>query len=143
MPEKNGTITKKLERIKNAKNENKVQISEKWQEAVTHYSVLNEFFLKTKEWNLIISELEVEIKTWRMHQIRVHLADLWNPILWDKIYWNKKLNAFLEKNYWLERQALHAWKIEFFHYGKEKKMKLEARIKDDLKDFIKKEFKSN
>ncbi|MDR3150902.1 MAG: hypothetical protein LBU14_04895 [Candidatus Peribacteria bacterium] len=29
MPEKNGTITKKLERIKNAKNENKVQISEK------------------------------------------------------------------------------------------------------------------
>jgi 23S rRNA-/tRNA-specific pseudouridylate synthase len=49
IPKKNGTITKKLERIENAKNENKVQISEKGQKAVTHYKVLNEIGLKTSE----------------------------------------------------------------------------------------------
>jgi 23S rRNA-/tRNA-specific pseudouridylate synthase len=73
-----------------------------------------------------------------MHQIRVHMASLWNPILWDKAYWDKKINAFLKNNYWLQRQALHAWKIEFFHYTRKKTMKLEARLKDDLKDFISK-----
>jgi 23S rRNA-/tRNA-specific pseudouridylate synthase len=49
MMKKNGTITKKLERIENAKNENKVQISEKGQNAITHYKVLNEIDLKTNE----------------------------------------------------------------------------------------------
>lgn len=100
--------------------------------------MLKEHNLNTKEWNLIISELEVNIETWRMHQIRVHLASLWNPIVWDKIYWDKKINAFFARNYWLKRQALHAWKIEFFHYSRNKIMKLEARIKEDLKKFINK-----
>jgi 23S rRNA-/tRNA-specific pseudouridylate synthase len=36
----------------------------------------------------------------------------------------------------LERQALHAWKIEFFHYNKDRNMKLEARIKKDIKEFL-------
>jgi len=66
------------------------------------------------------------------------MASLWNPIIWDKTYWNKKLNSFFERNFWLKRQALHAWKIEFFHYWRDKVMKLEARIKEDLKEFIEK-----
>jgi 23S rRNA-/tRNA-specific pseudouridylate synthase len=150
MPEKKGTIAKKLERIDNQHfsssstekiwnlKYHKVIVSEKGQKAITHYKVLNEINLKTNEWDLLFSELEVEIETWRMHQIRVHLSELWNPILWDKIYWNKKLNAFLEKNYWLKRQILHAWKIEFFHYDKGENMKLEARIKEDIKEFLEK-----
>ena len=135
---KQWTITKKLKRIENAKNENKVQVSESGLTAVSKYTLLKEHTLKTKEWNLIISEVEVNIETGRMHQIRVHMASLWNPILWDKAYWDKKINAFLKNNYWLQRQALHAWKIEFFHYTRKKIMKLEARLKDDLKDFISK-----
>jgi len=135
---KQWTITKKLKRIENAKNENKVQVSESGLTAVSKYTLLKEHTLKTKEWNLIISEVEVNIETGRMHQIRVHMASLWNPILWDKAYWDKKINAFLKNNYWLQRQALHAWKIEFFHYGRKKIMKLEARLKEDLKDFINK-----
>ena len=135
---KEGTITKKLLRIENAKNENKVQVSEKWLTAISHYKLLKEHNLKTKEGNLTLSEVEVQIETWRMHQIRVHMASLGNPILWDKAYWDKKLNSFLERNYWLTRQALHAWKIEFFHYGRNKAMQLEARVKDDLVEFVKK-----
>ena len=131
-----GTIKKKLLRIEWAKNENKVQVSEKGQNAVSHYKLLKEHNLQTKEWSIIISEVEVQIETGRMHQIRVHLASLGNPIIWDKAYGDKKLNSFIERHYWLKRQALHAWKIEFFHYGRKKSMELTARIKKDLKMFL-------
>lgn len=133
---KDWTITKKLKRIENAKSENKVQVSESWQTAISHYKLLKEHILKIKEGELIISEVEVTIETGRMHQIRVHMASLWNPILWDKAYWDKKINAFLERNYGLSRQMLHAWKIWFFHYSRNKNFSLEAKIKDDMKKFL-------
>ena len=133
---KKWTIKKNLLRIEDAKNENKVQVSEKWQTAISHYKLLKEHILQTEQGVLILSEVEIEIETGRMHQIRVHMASIWNPILWDKAYWDKKINSFFERNYGLNRQALHAWKIEFFHYTREKVMKLEARIKDDLTNFI-------
>ncbi len=139
LPKKKWTIKDKLFRIENAKNENKVQVNEeKWQTAITHYKTIKEHILQTKEWVLILTEVEIEIETGRMHQIRVHMSHIWNPILLDKTYWNKKLNSFFERNYWLSRQALHAWKIEFSHYSRDKIMKLEAKIKNDLIEFISK-----
>jgi len=33
---------------------------------------------------------------------------------------------------------LHAWKIDFQHPGKKKKIHVEARLKKDMKDFINK-----
>lgn len=133
---KSWTITKKLKRIENAINENKVQVSESGQTAISHYVLLNEYNLKTREWDMIISEVEVKIETWRMHQIRVHMASLWNPILWDKSYWDKKINAFLSKNYWLKRHMLHAWKISFFHYARKKELNITANLKNDMKQFL-------
>lgn len=135
LPNKSWTIDKKLLRIEWARNEDKVQISPDWQTAITNYKVLSEKILKTPTWDKVISEVEVEILTWRMHQIRVHMMSLWCPILWDNKYWDKQFNAYLLKNFWLKRQALHAWKIEFFHYGKDKKVSLEARVKGDLSEF--------
>jgi 23S rRNA-/tRNA-specific pseudouridylate synthase len=133
---KEWTIKKKLERIENAKDENKVKVSNSGQEAITHYKVLKEHEVKTKEWSVFFSELEVRIETGRMHQIRVHLASIWNPILWDKTYWDKKLNSFFERNFWVKRQLLHSWKIKFFHYGRNKEMCLEARMKEDMERMI-------
>lgn len=136
LDKKKWTIKKNLLRIEGAKNQNKVQISDEWQKAVTHYKLIKEHILKTKDEIQVLSEIEVQIETGRMHQIRVHMASIWNPIVWDKTYWNKRLNYFFEKNYWLKRHALHAWKIEFFHYPRNEKIKLKAKIKKDLKDFI-------
>ena len=133
---KRWTIKKNLLRIENAQNENKVRVDESGLTAVTHYNTIKEHILQTKQGVVILTEVEIEIETGRMHQIRVHMASLWNPIVWDKAYWDKKLNSFFERNFWLKRQALHAWKIEFFHYTRDKVMKLEARVKEDLINFI-------
>lgn len=137
VPRKSGTITKKLKRIENAKNENKVQVSDKWLEAVTHYKLIDEYNLKLPLWDQTISTLEITIETGRMHQIRVHMAALWNPILWDKSYGEKKLNAYFAKYFNITRQMLHAWKIEFQHPATKKKIRLEAKTKPDMINFIK------
>jgi len=135
---KKWTIKAPLLRIENAINEAKVRVDNTWLRAVTYYNTIAEHIIQTKEWAIVLTELEIEIETWRMHQIRVHMASLWNPVLGDKAYWDKKINSFFERNYWLTRQTLHAHKIEFFHYWRDKTMILEAKIKDDLIEFIKK-----
>jgi RluA family pseudouridine synthase len=137
LSKKKWIIEKKLLRIPDAVNENKVQISEKWQEAITKYKVLNEIHFSTPQWPQIISEVEVEIITGRMHQIRVHFANEWTPIVWDNKYGNIQFNSYLNKNFWLFRQALHSWKIDFFHYGKNKTVSFEAKLKPDLISFVK------
>ncbi len=133
-----GTIRKKLKRIENAKNENKVQVSDSGQEAITHYKVFRESSVKIPDGVQYISCLEVTIETGRMHQIRVHMAALGNPILGDKTYGNKKLNGYFAKHFWVTRQMLHAWKIGFTHPKRAKKMMLEARPKKDMIEFVKK-----
>lgn len=133
-----GTIKKNLLRIENAKNEAKVQVSEKGQTAISHYKKIREHCIKAPQGDIWVSEVEVQIETGRMHQIRVHMKALWNPLLWDKSYGDKKLNTYFARNFWLTRQALHAWKIDFFHYGRNKNMQLTARPKKDLVDFLNK-----
>ncbi len=138
LPQKSGTITKKLLRIENAKNQNKVQISDEGQTAVSHYKLVEEFSVGTDNWKQNISVVEVEIETGRMHQIRVHLASLKCPIVWDKTYGNKSLNYYFEKKFWVRRQMLHAYKISFFHYGRKKQLDLTAKLKDDMESFLEK-----
>lgn len=136
LPHASWVIDKKLLRIEWAKNEDKVQVSDSGQTAISHYKVLQEYTLNTPQQEYIISEVEVEILTWRMHQIRVHLASEWCPIIWDNKYGNKVMNTYFSKHFDQQRQCLHAWKIEFFHYGKQKNMILQAKIKSDLEKFL-------
>lgn len=129
-------IDKKILRLEKAVNENKVRIDEEGQKALTLYEVVWEYSIKTKEWDLHISALEVEIKTWRMHQIRLHMQSIWHPIIWDKTYWDKKINWFLEKNYNISRQMLHSYKIDLFYPPRDKNISLNAKLKKDMQDFI-------
>ena len=133
---KSWVINKKLLRVENAKNENKVQVSENGKKAITIYKVVWEYELETKNWKETISILEVKIKTGRMHQIRVHLSYLWNPIIWDNRYWDKKKNAYIAKELLLKRQALHSKEIELFHYGINRKLIFEAPLKKDMQKFL-------
>ena len=48
--------------------------------------------------------LELQILTWRTHQIRYHLSNHWLPILWDYLYWRENENIPMQ---------LTAWKLEY------------------------------
>lgn len=77
-------------------------------EALTHYS------LKQRFQNLDL--LEVQPKTGRMHQIRVHLFALGHPIVGDTLYFFKDLRRSIS-NIKPERHLLHAGKLEFDFLG--------------------------
>jgi 23S rRNA pseudouridine1911/1915/1917 synthase len=55
--------------------------------------------------------LEVRLETGRMHQIRVHLAAIGHPVVGDQTY-GKRASSMIKN---LNRQFLHASKLEFAH----------------------------
>lgn len=78
--------------------------------------------------------IKIKIETGRTHQIRVHLASIGYPILWDKTYWNPRVNKEIATTYQLHRQALHAWQLDLKLYWKD--IHFEAPLKDDMKRII-------
>lgn len=78
--------------------------------------------------------VEVDLLTGRTHQIRVHLASIGFPILGDKIYGRNKTNIEVFEKYWLARQWLHAFRLEFCLFGED--FTFEAPLKDDLKKIL-------
>ncbi len=82
--------------------------------AITHGEVLgyidNEY-----------SVIKVDLETWRTHQIRVHLASIWYPILWDSVYGNSKINKRVATLYQIHRQMLHAREFHIDLYGQNEK----------------------
>ncbi len=78
--------------------------------------------------------LRVKLETGRTHQIRVHLASIWFPILGDSVYGNKKANTEAKTLYQLKRQALHAYSLEFELYGNTKRF--EWPLKSDMMRMI-------
>jgi 23S rRNA pseudouridine955/2504/2580 synthase len=88
-------IEKKLERFYSKKfGSSHMKVSENWQEAKT------EIWNQRSKNNPVLWEVslvKVKLYTWRMHQIRVHLASESLPILGDIIYWNPAANRQLYK----------------------------------------------
>ncbi|MGN8800146.1 RluA family pseudouridine synthase [Candidatus Merdisoma sp. HCP28S3_D10] len=56
--------------------------------------------------------LEINLITGRSHQIRAHLASSGHPLIGDAKYGNPKVNAEFRKNFGLEYQLLHAYRLE-------------------------------
>lgn len=81
------------------------------------------------------SLLEVELKTGRTHQIRVHLAHLGYPIAGDDKYGDFSLNKDLQKT-GLKRMFLHAAKLNFLHPLNRQAIELQVPLPDDLRGFL-------
>ena len=103
--EKDGEIKAPL--IKDEK-EGKVRIGslkEGAKEAYTKYHVLKKY----KNYTL----LEIEIRTGRTHQIRVHMASIGHPVAGDPKYGHFKQNREFKEKYHYDSQFLHAYSITF------------------------------
>ena len=81
------------------------------------------------------SLVEVELKTGRTHQIRVHLAHLGFPLAGDDKYGDFPLNKDLQKA-GLKRMFLHAAKLDFRHPVGEQEISLKAPLPKELRDFL-------
>lgn len=92
--------------------------------AITHYKVLKEFNIK----DTICSELLINLETGRTHQIRVHLAHLGHPIIGDSLYGNESSL--------INRQALHAYEVQFIHPITKNKMKIISEVPKDIQNLL-------
>ena len=81
------------------------------------------------------SLVEVELKTGRTHQIRVHLANLGFPIAGDDKYGDFNLNRELQKA-GLKRMFLHAAKLSLPHPLSGERLTLEAPLPHELTSFV-------
>ncbi|MCE1170892.1 MAG: RluA family pseudouridine synthase [Azovibrio sp.] len=81
------------------------------------------------------SLVEVELKTGRTHQIRVHLSHAGFPLYGDDKYGDFALNKQLEKA-GLKRMFLHAARLGFQHPLTDRLIELEAPLPPELQAFV-------
>ena len=81
------------------------------------------------------SLMEVDLRTGRMHQIRVHAAHMGRPIAGDQKYGDADFNALM-KSRGLKRLFLHAASLEFFHPGLREKIRVDAPLGDELEGVL-------
>lgn len=87
------------------------------QPACTHYRVLSR--IADYSW------VELELKTGRTHQIRVHMSYLGHPLLGDDLYGGTRER--------IARQALHARRLAFIHPRTRELMILEDPLPSDMR----------
>jgi 23S rRNA pseudouridine1911/1915/1917 synthase len=104
---------------------------EKIRPAITEYKVIKHLRFHNNDLTLI----EAMPKTGRMHQIRVHLKYIGCPIIGDPLY-NTKPSRTISTELGINRQFLHASKLEFAHPIAKKMIKFESPLPEDLKNIM-------
>lgn len=108
------------------------------QSALTHY--------RTVRSNDLYSLVELHPKTGRTHQLRVHMSAIGCPLVGDKIYGGDE-SIFLEqlagnlsdeskRKLVLDRHALHACRLRFFHPMRNETLELEAPLPQDMRALV-------
>ena len=82
--------------------------------------------------------LEIDLKTGRTHQARVHCAAIGHPVVGDAAYarkgrWKGLLDEETQKVVAaVRRQMLHAWRLAFFHPHTGILMTFESPMPEDM-----------
>lgn len=116
-----GTLNRPIGRKDNSTIEREINY-EHGEKAITHYYRIEQF----GNYQLAAFQLE----TGRTHQIRVHMSSINAPLVGDTLY-NTKPSATL-----MNRQALHAYRINFPHPISGKTMKFVAPVPEDMTSFL-------
>jgi 23S rRNA pseudouridine955/2504/2580 synthase len=111
--------------------ERRVRVSAEGKEAHSVMRLQGRYATPLGEFSL----LEVELRTGRTHQIRVHLAHLGFPILGDEKYGDFALNKDLQKA-GLKRMFLHAASMRLPHPLTGANLNLEAFLPPELAVFL-------
>jgi 23S rRNA pseudouridine1911/1915/1917 synthase len=87
--------------------------------------------------------IDINLKTGRTHQIRVHCAAIGHPVVGDTVYGSRRARKTVAKSNDLSdifgavtRQMLHARHLEFVHPGTETTVKFEAPVPQDMQELI-------
>lgn len=99
-------------------------VDERGQRSVTHFTIAQEF----KAGSLV----KLTLETGRTHQIRVHLSHIGHPIYGDSLY------GLEEDNEYINRQALHAYRLAFPHPRTGEIVTLESSLPEDMLNLIEK-----
>jgi 23S rRNA pseudouridine1911/1915/1917 synthase len=99
-------------------------------EAETAYRVLERFASHT--------HLEVELRTGRTHQIRVHFSSIGHPVLGDPTYGGRRIRRGRReaREPLIGRQALHAWRLAFDHPIDSRRMAFETPPPRDFEEAL-------
>ena len=103
-------------------------VTEGGKQAVTLFKVLENF----NGYAL----LELNLKTGRTHQIRVHLKNISCPVLGDSTYGQGITEKERRRGLTIKRQALHAATIKFIHPSSGKEMEFSSPLPQDMKDTL-------
>ena len=82
-----------------------------------------------------VSFVDIEIKTGRTHQIRVHTASINHPVAGDDKYGDRIFNRQMKKA-GLNRLFLHASSIEIPAFKAKNNIRINAPLPDDLRLFL-------
>jgi 23S rRNA pseudouridine1911/1915/1917 synthase len=115
------------------RNRVKMAVTRDGRQATTLYSVVERF----DEFSL----LDVEIKTGRTHQIRVHLAHIKHPVVADSTYGAGRANSIKSAKLRaeagrLDRPFLHAARLGFAHPVTGERMEFTAPLPAELRAFL-------
>lgn len=97
--------------------------TEKGREALSFYRVLEQY--------ADYAMVEVELKTGRTHQIRVHFKHIHHPIVGDPVY-----GMTSRHNLNMTRQALHARVITFLHPVSQERLTFETVLPGDMQQAL-------
>lgn len=74
------------------------------------------------------THVQLQLKTGRTHQIRVHMAFTGHPLMGDSLYGGKRE--------FIARQALHCREITIYHPILQKEMNFTVKLPDDMKKIM-------
>lgn len=126
---KTGTIKKSIGlKASSYKRSIKAKKLKNPKEAITDYKVIKNF---PHQKPVGLAFLEIFPQTGRTNQIRVHFASFGHPLVGDRLYGSKKLDALFQP----PRLFLHAYLLEF-PLKEGKILRLECDLPEELKNFL-------